>query len=86
MFMSCHSRQQPAHNSDTNAGLVVELKAFLKAVAKPGLTFIKEDFRNINLLSLREDTETSSFDTSEPSAAVPSQKKNVVVHESAAAN
>lgn len=66
--MASNSRQQPAHTSDTNASLLVELKAFLKAVAIPGRDFIRDNLRNINLLSLREDVNVSSYDTSEPTA------------------
>ena len=50
MFMAIRNRNDPAHSSDTYSSLFVELRAFLKSVARPGLEFIMEEKRNINLL------------------------------------
>ena len=55
MFMAVNQRQNPAYVSDSKESLLEELKVFNKSVVKPALEFVRQDIRNLNLLSLRED-------------------------------
>eukprot|EP00353_Schmidingerella_taraikaensis_P000547 CAMPEP_0185598018 /NCGR_PEP_ID=MMETSP0434-20130131/81733_1 /TAXON_ID=626734 ORGANISM="Favella taraikaensis, Strain Fe Narragansett Bay" /NCGR_SAMPLE_ID=MMETSP0434 /ASSEMBLY_ACC=CAM_ASM_000379 /LENGTH=60 /DNA_ID=CAMNT_0028226895 /DNA_START=1023 /DNA_END=1205 /DNA_ORIENTATION=- len=51
MFKKENARRSPAHNSDSLLSLLDELKAFLHGVAKPASGYVRDDVRNLNLLS-----------------------------------
>ena len=82
MFMATYNREQPAHTSDTNRRILYEMKAFRKTVLRPAKQLIKEDIRNLNLLSLSDEvTAENKFDIQEPSMkaheAAATQKTNL---------
>ena len=58
--------------------LLAELKAFRASIIQPACKLVKEDIRNINLLSLRDESiEATSFDKSEPAKVDEAPDKEI---------